>query len=293
VDFKQLEYFIQIVNSGSYSEAADQLFVSQSSLSKQILALEKELNISLFDRHKRRIELTKAGQAFLPHARELILEYQNMSADISQFKIIPELKIAAFPVIAQYGVISFITQFRQKYPSVNLTFEEREAAEVNMILSNHSCDCAFMRDNYLDKDHYDMVEIAKDRMVLVLSRNHPLAKRKNVSLSELSNENFIMFDKGTVVHELCIDACHNVGFEPRVFYASFRVDTILGLVASNSGIALIMEKVFDFANNQEVIAIPLIEPIESKIVLVYLKESRLSTTTKLFIKMVQNEIDNR
>lgn len=213
-----------------------------------------------------------------------------MLADTAQFKIIPTLKIVAFPVIAHYGVISFITRFRQKYPNVNLTFEEREAAEVNLTLSNHGCDFAFMRDNYLEKERYNMIEIAKDQMVLVLSRDHPLAQRKSISLAELSNENFIMFDKGTVVHELCVDACHKAGFEPRVFYASFRVDTILSLVASNSGVVLIMEKVFDFLKNPQVVAIPLEEVIESRIMLVYLKELALSPTAQLFADMIQETV---
>lgn len=290
MEIKQLEFFLKIVDCGSFSEAADQLYISQSSLSKQILSLEKELNFSLFDRHKRQIELTEGGRVLLPYARELQRNYQAMLAETAQYKNIPTLKIVAFPVIAHYGVISLITQFRQKYPNVNLTFEEREAAEVNLTLSNHGCDFAFMRDNYLDRERYNMTEIAKDRMVLVLSRDHPLAKRKSVSLRELTNENFIMFDKGTVVHELCIDACHEAGFEPRVFYASFRVDTILSLVASNSGIVLIMEKVFDSLKNPQVVAIPLEEVIESKIMLVYLKEWVLSPTAQLFLDMIQEAL---
>jgi LysR family transcriptional regulator, transcription activator of glutamate synthase operon len=75
---------------------------------------------------------------------------------------------------------------------------------------------------------------------LILSRQHRLANRQNIGLSELADENFIMFDKGTVIHELTIDACRVAGFEPGIFYASLRVESILGLVAAISGIALMV-----------------------------------------------------
>lgn len=286
MNFKQIECFTRIVDTGSFSEAAEDLYISQSSLSKQIIALEKELGFPVFDRHKRRIKLTVAGNVFLLHARTLQQNYQTMLVEVDQYKIVPSLKITAFPVIAHYGIVSFIAQFKQMYPNIDLSFDEKEPADVINSLSSHACDLAFMRDNYLEKERYHMIEIAKDRLALVLSRNHPLAQKKQISLAKLFNENFIMFDKGTVVHELAIDACHSAGFEPRVFYASFRVETVLGLVASNSGVALMMEKVFDYIKNPDVVAIPLKEEVESRIMLVSLKESTLSPTARLFTDMI-------
>jgi len=96
-----------------------------------------------------------------------------------------------------------------------------------------------------------------------------------------------MFDKGTVVHELAVEACHQAGFEPCIFYASLRVESVLSLVASNAGIALMMEKVYAYHQHPDVMAIPLTETIESHLVLVWLKDSKLSRSAQAFVEFLE------
>jgi LysR family transcriptional regulator, transcription activator of glutamate synthase operon len=288
MEMKQVIYFLAVAELGSFSTAADNLYISQSSLSKQIMALEKELGVALFDRSKRSIALTEAGAAFWKHAQRLNEEYKMLISSLKEYKHAPSLSIVAIPVIAQYGITSYIAQFQSAYPNTQLMLEEREASTILPVLHTHQFDLAFIRDNYLDVEQYHLLELDRDKFMVTLSVSHPLAARTSISLSELANENFIMFDKGTVVHELAVDACHKVGFEPRIFYASLRVESILALVASQSGIALIMEKIFQYHKHPDVIAIPLREIVESKIVLVYPKDKKLSTSAKNFWEFIRD-----
>ncbi len=288
MEMKQVEYFLAVAELRSFSVAADTLYVSQSSLSKQIMALEKELGVALFDRSKRSIALTAAGETFRKHAHRLNDEYKITISNLKEYKSAPSLSIVAIPVIAQYGITSYIAQFQSAYPNLQLMLEEREASAILPTLNSHQFDLAFIRDNYLNAEQYHMLEINSDKFVVALSYKHHLANRSSISLSELANENFIMFDKGTIVHELAEDACHNAGFEPRIFYASLRVESILGLVASQSGIALIMEKIFQYHKHPDVIAIPLAEIIESKIVLAYPKDKKLSAPAKNFWEFIRD-----
>lgn len=286
MEFKQLEYFLKIVETGSFSAAADELYISQSSLSKQIMALETELGFQLFDRSKRKIVIAPAGKVLLPHARNLNTSYQAMLVNVAPYKVAPTLSIIAIPVIAQYKIASHIARFKQANPEIQLFLEEREAAAILPALTNHQFDLAFLRDNYLDKASYNCIEVAQDHFQVILSHQHPLAGKSELSISELANENFIMFDKGTVVHELTVEACHRAGFEPRIFYASLRVESILGLVASNSGIALMMKKIFDYHKHPEVIAIPLREIISSNLVLAWSKQTKLSEAVSHFVDFI-------
>jgi LysR family transcriptional activator of glutamate synthase operon len=288
MEIKQVKYFLAVAELGSFSAAADNLYISQSSLSKQIMALEKELGVVLFDRSKRTIILTRAGETFRNHAQRFDDEYKAMTTNLKDYKSAPSLSIVAIPVIAQYGITSYIAQFQTAYPNVQLLLEEREASTILPALNNHQFDLAFIRNNYLDSDQYHMLEINRDNFVIALSLKHPLAARTSISLPELANENFIMFDKGTVVHELAVDACHKAGFEPRIFYASLRVESILGLVASQAGVALIMDKVFQYHKHPDVTAIPLAEALESKIVLVYPKDKKLSAPAKSFWEFIRD-----
>ena len=82
MEIKQVQYFLTVAEAGSFSVAAEDLYISQSSLSKQIIALEKELGIPLFDRSKRKIALTPAGETYLKHARNIHAEYQVLMTDL-------------------------------------------------------------------------------------------------------------------------------------------------------------------------------------------------------------------
>ncbi len=287
MELKQVTYFLTVAELGSFSAAADHLYISQSSLSKQIMALEKELGIELFDRSKRNIVLTEAGATFRKHAQRLNDEYKEMLANLKEYKRAPSLSIVAIPVIAQYGITSYIAQFQSAFPNIQLMLEEREASTILPALNDHQFDLAFVRDNYLDVEQYHVLEVDRDKFMVTLSVKHPLATRTSISLSELANENFIMFDKGTIVHELAVDVCRQAGFVPRIFYASLRVESILGLVASQSGISLIMEKIFQYHKHPDVIAIPLREIVESKIVLVYPRGKKLSIPAKNFWEFIR------
>ena len=282
MEIKQVQCVLAVAAAGSFSAAAEELYVSQSSLSKLIMALEKELGVELFDRRRRKIALTPAGEAFLPHARSMDAAWRALLADMAAYQATPSLAIVAIPVIAQYGISSYVAEFRRAHPDIALTLEEREASAILPALHNHQFDMAFVRDNYLDTSQYLLRQVTDDRMVVVVSTRHRYASCPTLSLADLADENHIMFDKGTVVHELAVAACRAAGFEPRIFYASLRVESVLGLVASNSGVALMMEKVVKYHQNLDVVAIPLREVIASNIVLAAPRRRKLGWPARLF-----------
>jgi LysR family transcriptional regulator, transcription activator of glutamate synthase operon len=291
VEFRQVKYFLQVVESGSFSAAAEELYTSQSSLSKQIMALEKELGFELFDRSKRKIALTAAGKVFLPYARQLNTTYQSMLAGVVPYKRAPSLSLIAIPVIAQYGIPAHIAHFKRVFPEIQLALEEREASEILPMLNRRQFDLAFVRDNFLDKNQYECIEVARDQFQVVLSHQHRLANSKWIALAELADENFVMFDKGTMIHELAVEACRSAGFEPRIFYASLRVESVLGMVASNSGVALMMQKVFEYRGHPNVVAVPLRESIPSNLVLAWPKEAVQSKSLTCFVDFMKSRLE--
>lgn len=293
MEIKQVQYFLAVTEAGSFSVAADDLYISQSSLSKRIIALEKELEIQLFDRSKRKISLTDAGRVFYKHAINFNEINKALTTDLEEYRTeASSLSIAAIPVIAQYGITSYIAQFKSAYPNINFTLEEREASTILPALNSRKYDLAFVRDYSMDTNQYSNLEIFRDKLLVAVSNKHRFAARKSISLTELSDENFITYNEGTIVHELSVEACRKAGFEPRVFYASLRGASIIGLVASNSGVALMMEKVLNYYDRHDVVSIPLDETIESKIVVAYLKNKKLSKSAKTFIKFVEKILAN-
>ena len=207
-----------------------------------------------------------------------------MVVDLEEFKSRADsFSIAAIPVLSQYGITPLISQFRDQNPSLRFSLEEIDGLNILPALVEHRFDLAFTRHNYLNHDLYDSLEICKDKLlVAVSSRNHH-AGRASISLSELSNDNFIVFDKVTDLYKLIMDECGKAGFEPTIFYSSHRKVSVLGLVGTNIGLALMPVKVFEYHQNPEVVAIPLEEQIECNIVLAHLKNRKLPVAAGLFV----------
>jgi len=293
MDIKQIEYFVSVVETGSFSLAAEELYISQSSLSKQIIALEKELGVKLFDRSKRKIALTEVGKIFHKHALNLRKNHQSLMTELGEYKkAIPSLSIAAIPVTAPYGITAFVANFKKAYPQINFTLEERQASTVIPALSQHKYDLAFLRDYNIDSNVFSSFPVVTDRLMAAVSCDHRFAKMKSISLAKLSNENFIMFNKGTLIHELSINECRSAGFEPKIFYTASRAASIIGMVSSNSGVALMMEKVLNYYNHSDVVAIPLEQIYESKIIIAYPKDRKLSRSAKTFLDFMKKQIQN-
>jgi LysR family transcriptional activator of glutamate synthase operon len=152
---------------------------------------------------------------------------------------------------------------------------------------------AFVRDYGIDLEQYETVEVVRDKLMVAVSKKHHFATRESLSLSELSGENFIMFNKGTLAYEIAVNACREAGFEPRVFYSSLRGASIIGLVASNSSVALMMEKVLDYYRNPGVAAVSLKEKVESKIVVAYPKNKKLSKSAKTFLRFIEKNSESK
>ena len=291
MEIRQIQYFLAIVETGSFSAAADEHFISQSSLSKRIIALEKELGLSLFDRSKRKVSLTYAGEAFLKHARKIDVAYKAMVVDLSEYKLDTDsFSIAAIPVITQYGITSYIAQFQDLYPDIHYTLEELHGLNIFPALEEHRFDLAITRHNYLDHEKFASLEIFKDKLLVVVSPKNRHATRSSISIKELAGDNFIVFDRVTDLHQLIMDECKKAGFEPTIFYSSHRKVSVFGLVGANIGLALMPSKIFDYHKHPDVLAIPLEEDIECNVVLTHLKNKKLPRSAKLFMDFLKKAV---
>jgi LysR family transcriptional activator of glutamate synthase operon len=291
MDQRQVQYFLSIVEKGSFSSAADYHYVSQSTLSKKIIALEEELGITLFDRSKRNVKLTEAGESFLGHAQRLNDTYKSMVDDLKEFKFEGEsLAIGTIPVVTEYGITGLIAGFRQHYPHINISMQELDGMNILPALEDHRFDIAFTRQNYLDHDKYDSFLVINDIFKVIVSKNNPLASRSSIQLKELSDQNFIVFDQVTGLHRVIIDECSKVGFEPTIFYSSHQKMSVFSLVGANIGIALMPVKIFDYHKTPEITAIVLEDTIECNIVLVSRKNRKRSVIAGTFIDFIKRNV---
>lgn len=293
MDIRQIQYFLSIVATGSFSAAADEHFISQSSLSKIIIALEKELNVFLFDRSKRKVILTEAGQAFIEPARKLNADYKALLEELDRYKSETDtFSVGTIPVLTQYGITTSIAQFRVEHPGIHFVMEEIHGFNILPGLDEHRFDLAIARHNYIDPEKYTNYVISKDKLLAVVSKKNHHATRHSISIKDLSKDNFIVFDKVTDLHRLIMDVCNHAGFEPTIFYSSQKKVSVFALVGTNIGLALIPSKIYEYHKDPDVVAIPLDEEIECNIVLIHLKNKKLPKSAELFIDyLVKSNLD--
>jgi DNA-binding transcriptional LysR family regulator len=127
---------------------------------------------------------------------------------------------------------------------------------------------------------------------VVVSTKNRHANRTSISIKELSNDNFIVFDKVTDLHKLIMDECRKAGFDPTIFYSSHRKMSVFGLVGTNIGLALMPVKIFEYYQYPDVRAITLEEDIDCNIVLVHLKNRKLPEAAGIFVDFIRRVIVN-
>ena len=269
MEIEYLREFAVIAKLGSFSRAAEELSISQSSLSKHILALEKELGVPLLNRNSRNVSVSTAGGQILPMAAQ-VYELQNkikVAAARESTRTKALLKIASIPVMAQYDITGVLARFQKKHPEVTLDVLECEQQEIEQTVMDGRCELAFTR-KVRDNDELEYLPFYQDSLVAVISKEHPFAEKESIEIGELRLENLLFLDTRTGLYHLCRDLCHRHGFVPEVLYTGHRPENIVELAAENMGIALLMKGHTDYIASRNVVCIPVSPAVESTICLV-------------------------
>lgn len=283
MDIHKLESFIDLTKTLSYTQTASRQFTTQSSISKQIQSLEKELNVALFDRAHRKISLTKQGEIILPHAINMVAEYHRLERDLQEHLSQEELSLSilTIPTMANYRGFSLITHFLKEHPEVNLHLKEGEGNLLFPFLESRHNHLIFMRTFSIDLPDYDLALTEEDHFVAVVAKTHPLAKRKKLELAELQVEKFVLLEKETLLYQPTIDLCKKAGFEPKISFKSSRIDLLLNMVANELGVTILMEKTIEQNWTDSVAVIP-ITPTEVSYLAFMRKKEAPTKASRLF-----------
>ncbi len=284
MDITQLKYFLTIAKYQHVTLAADQLCISQSSLSKHIRQLEDGLGLKLFDRASRTIRLTSAGQEFLLFAEEIVAKHELMLLKMQQYRQPQEgrLIIGSIPIMSQYGFHRAIHAFEQQYPDIAIQIFEEKGEQIVKMLDDELIELAIVRTTTLKTNAYKTMPLAEDELVLVTSKDHPLAHKGPLSLKEAANETFVFLDSGIGLYDQCLSVCARAGFNPLIRYQHTRIETIIGFVTEKIGVSLLMKKVIAFFNHPDIALVELQEPAVSTVALVFPHGRKLSPNANLF-----------
>lgn len=237
----QLVYFTTIVDLGSFSEAALSLDISQSSISKQIMQLEAELGVKLFDRTFRKAHLTSAGEHLHQDALLTLAQMNHMKDVARQLTLSGRQKLAllALPVIGHFNFYIPIQMFEASRRNLEISLEELEEPEMYRRMNAGDYDAAitYFNPNQLLK-HAIFYPLVEDEMVLVCHRNHPLAEHASVSPEDLDDLRVLAMQKYTCIHQLYELYFRKHNSNPHIIFRG-RPESILVGAESQRGPALL------------------------------------------------------
>ncbi|WP_065260473.1 LysR family transcriptional regulator [Pseudomonas bananamidigenes] len=250
---RQLRYFVEIAECGSFSAAAERLFIAQSALSRQIKDMETRLQTPLFERTARQPRLTAAGEAFLPRARNLLNELNKASTLATEIGHGQRgtLRLCHSSTVPISGrLLHDMSTYLAQQPGVSLDIGTLSSEAQLEELAEGRLDIGLLRLPVLrQRESIQIVPLYTERLLLAVPANHRLALAQAVDLAQLKGEAFISIphpQRGGLSY-LCADLCMRHGFFPQAAPVMSRKTTQLQLIQAGFGIALLPASMQDIA----------------------------------------------
>lgn len=290
MDLRQLRYFTVLADTLNFHRAAARLHITQPPLTVAIRKLEADLGAQLFDRGTRGVRLTAAGRAALGPAREALAQAELVRSAVKEgLKGYSGRLSVAFVGSAVSEVLPrLIPAFREAYPKVELALEELTSAEIARGIAAHDFDVGLVRLPLMERHPLDVEVIEHDVLVAAVPVASPLALRKELRLADLAEQPFILFEPVSVLHAMVILACQRAGFAPRAAQEAHQIQTILSLVQSGLGVALVPARMTRAAP-EAVRFLPLREPVEIEMAVVCRKDA--GVLARNFVAMARSIYD--
>ena len=250
MELRHLRYFIAVAEEKHITRAAERLGMQQPPLSQQIRALERELDVQLFRRKPRGVELTDAGSAFLVDARAILAHIDHAFATTKRTARGEQGRISVgFTSSAPFHpfVPRVIRAYREALPLVSLTLEEGGTTELLGYIRDEQIDAAFIRTIIANREGLIVDLLFQEAMVIALPQEHALGRRasadKALPLKALAGETFIVYRRhtGPGLYDTIMSACTEAGFSPHIGQEAPRIVSTLNLVAAGLGVCLVPE----------------------------------------------------
>ena len=248
LDVRRLRVLREVAARGSFSAAADALHFTQSAVSQQIAALEREAGTTLVERSARGVRLTDAGEILVRHTDVILARLADAEAELEALSGLRggRVRLAAFPSAGASIAPTAIARFRSRHPDVELTMVPAEPPEAQELLRAGEVDIGLLievpwGECSVDRT-FETTDLLDDPMYVCLPDGHPHAAKARLKLEDLREESWLVGLGGSCPDtSIFLRACERAGFEPRIAFRSDDYPAIQGFVATGMGVALIPE----------------------------------------------------
>jgi DNA-binding transcriptional LysR family regulator len=244
LDVRRLRVLREVAARGSFSAAAEALAYTQSAVSQQMAALEREAGTTLVERSARGVRLTDAGRALVAHADVIVARLADAEAELEAIAGLRggRLRVASFPTAGAALMPLAIARFRERHPGVELSMDLAEPGESEARLKAGEWDLALtvLASMRAGADGLEHLHVLDDPLFVALPAGHALARRRTLRLEELAEEDWMLGSQGTCPDtSIFLRSCQRAGFEPRIAFHSDDYQAIQGFVAAGMGVSFI------------------------------------------------------
>jgi len=246
MNLKQIEYALAVAETGSFTRAAQRCHVVQSALSHQIARLEEQLGTPLFERSSRWVRLTTAGEAFVPNARIALDAARRIADEVAAAtgEVRGRLSIGEISSLTELDLVDLLAGFHREYPKVDIRWLMGKSELMIGDVRERRLDVAFI--GVWPGEALDGVEhrlLAKEELVAVLPREHPLVIHRRLSLAQLEDQPLVDFQAGTGARRQTDEAFATAGLRHRVQFEVGTTNLIEKFVQRGLAVGLVAERV--------------------------------------------------
>ncbi len=289
VELKHLTSFVAVADQLSFVRAAVQLHISQPALTGQIQKLEEELGVQLLARNRRTVKLTDVGTIFLEEARATLARARQ-AADRAQKAARGEfgrLKIAFVSSAALEIVPGIVIEFRKQHPEVALDLINIQTANQVEGLLEKTLDIGFVR-LPLSNDQLSITIIHREKFVVILPKEHRLAKEKQLRAAQLREEPFVAYGRRWApgFFDSVMQICNREGFSPNIVQETGEMYTAIALVGAGAGIAILPQSVVR-AQSRNIVMKPLSKSTEHSEIALATRAGNNSSLVESFVSVAR------
>ena len=292
MEIRQLTYFVAVAQNGSFSRAAEMLSLSQPTLSLAVKKLEEELGVRLFYSFNKRQELTDEGRTLLESARQLLEDYQRTVEQVqtSRNSRSGTFTLGLSPLFGACFFGDLIPQFNQEYPNIRIIMIEDGANKIDEQIAGGQVDIAVtLKTERLAT--FANCHFTTQRNVALLHRSHPLAGEASVTVAQLREDPFAIFNQDFILHQQIMSACHSAGFRPKIALLSSQWDFMVEMVAKNHAVSILPKPVLDKHPDPNVVCVPLSDSMKYwDIALAWNRDRYMPNACRLFLEFVREHL---
>ncbi|MGW7889244.1 cidABC operon transcriptional activator CidR [Staphylococcus xylosus] len=244
MDIKHMKYFVEVVDQKGMTNASKSLYIAQPTISKAIKDLEKELNMTFFDRSKRQLVLTDAGKVFYKKCKEILTLYKDLPKEINSLLGLEtgHISIGLSAVMNMNKFIHILGEFHQEYPNVTYNLVEKGGKMIETQLINDEIDIGITTIP-VDQDIFHSIPLYQEDLKLVVNKEHRLADREQINMTMLKDEDFILFNEDFYLNDKIIEAAKNAGYVPKTISKISQWNFIENLLSAHLGVSILPENI--------------------------------------------------